>query len=584
MLDLLVRYAQSQGLVVEPGFAPKDVRWALDFDAGGHFLRVLPLGDPSDRSSRGQRFPKCPDLTQPELTSGSETRSHFLVETCQVVADWPKTGAAAKDVEDTTAKHGYFVRLLEDASVSTPRLKPVAESLKDEATLERIRDALASADVKARPTDKVTIRVDGAFPVEEDSWHQWWRDFRRNLAGQGGGGKMVCLATGQVVEPARTHPKISGLSDVGGMGMGCSLIGYDKDAFQSFGLSQSANGAVSEDAAAAYRAALNDLLDRHSRRLAGAKVVHWFKAKVEAGEDPLEWLETAEEIDQMTARQRARELLDAIRQGRRPDLRENHYYAMTLSGSGGRVMVRDWMDGQFEELVGNINAWFDDFSIVNREGTGLAPPPKFLAVLSATVRVLDDLASPAVAALWRCALTRGPVPRQLVAQALGRARCELIDDQPASHARYGLIKAFLIREGDTDVKPYLNEDHPSPAYHCGRLMAVYARLQYAALGDVGAGVVQRFYAAASATPALVLGRLARLSQFHLNKLEPGLAHFFEAKIADIWGRIGDALPTALKLEEQSLFALGYYQQIAADRTRKGPAEETTSPTQEDENV
>lgn len=129
---------------------------------------------------------------------------------------------------------------------------------------------------------------------------------------------------------------------------------------------------------------------------------------------------------------------------------------------------------------------------------------------------------------------------------------------------------------------YLNEDHTDPAYQCGRLMAVLARLQRTALGDVGAGVVQRFYGAASATPALVLGRLTRNSQFHLNKLEPGLAYWYETRIANIWSRVRDSVPGVLSFEQQSLFALGYYQQIAADRS--GPAGEDTNPNQEDINA
>jgi CRISPR-associated protein Csd1 len=144
------------------------------------------------------------------------------------------------------------------------------------------------------------------------------------------------------------------------------------------------------------------------------------------------------------------------------------------------------------------------------------------------------------------------------------------------YTRMGLMKAYHLRnspkEGgkqmSSDLNCYLNEEHPHPAYHSGRLMAVFADLQHSALGDVGAGVVQRYYAAASATPALVLGRLARTSQFHLNKLDPGLAHWYENKIAGIWCRIKDAVPSALNLEEQSLFALGYYQQIASRRPDK----------------
>jgi len=118
------------------------------------------------------------------------------------------------------------------------------------------------------------------------------------------------------------------------------------------------------------------------------------------------------------------------------------------------------------------------------------------------------------------------------------------------------------------MKPYLNEEHPAPAYHCGRMMAVLAKLQQAALGDVGAGVVQRYYAAASATPALVLGRLVRGGQFHLNKLDPGLAHWYEERLGSIAARLGDSVPQTLTLEEQSLFALGYYQQWVDLRTKK----------------
>ena len=118
------------------------------------------------------------------------------------------------------------------------------------------------------------------------------------------------------------------------------------------------------------------------------------------------------------------------------------------------------------------------------------------------------------------------------------------------------------------MRPCVNEEHPSPAYHCGRLMAVLAKLQCAALGDVGAGVVQRYFAAASATPALVLGRLVRGGQFHLNKLDPGLSHWYEEQIGKVMCRLGDAAPPTLTLEEQSLFALGYYHQWVDLRVKK----------------
>lgn len=112
------------------------------------------------------------------------------------------------------------------------------------------------------------------------------------------------------------------------------------------------------------------------------------------------------------------------------------------------------------------------------------------------------------------------------------------------------------------MQPYLNEEHSSPAYHCGRLMAVLAEIQQAALGNVGSGVIQRYYAAASATPSLVLGRLVRNSNYHLEKIgyrkkRDGLKDLFTG----IWCPLKDEVPKVLNLEDQSLFALGFYQQL-----------------------
>lgn len=108
-----------------------------------------------------------------------------------------------------------------------------------------------------------------------------------------------------------------------------------------------------------------------------------------------------------------------------------------------------------------------------------------------------------------------------------------------------------------------NPNHPSPAYQVGAMVAVYAALQQRAYPDVNVTVVQRFFASAQQTPALVLGRLAKMSTHHLAKLENSAAKVYESRLADIGARIGDQIPTVLALPEQSLFALGYYQMTAA---------------------
>ncbi|MCD6161035.1 MAG: type I-C CRISPR-associated protein Cas8c/Csd1 [candidate division Zixibacteria bacterium] len=571
MLHLLKEYAEKRGLIFGPGIKEKDVRWCLNFDAGGKYLGLSELGDASLKKNPGRSF-QCPDLSFTEMKAGGITKSHFLVETADVVALFGKKADDAK----IKLKHSYFIKLLNKASDAISGLSLIANQLEDENMLESIRNDMESRKVKS--TDKVTFMVEDEFLIESKAWLDWWQDFRKSLTADKSSGKskketpelkMRSFLSGELVEPIKVSPKINKLSDVGGQPAGDALCSFKQDSFCSFGLHQAVNSAVSEAEAYIYAGALNDILKKHSTRLAGTKVAHWFKEIVADENDPLSWLEQGAETDELNAQHRAKELLKSIRTGKLPDMHENFYYALTLSGASGRVMVRDWMEGQFEELVENIKQWFSDLEIVNRHGDGLAKPPKFMAVLSATVRKLDDLPAPFVAKMWRSAVKNEPLSEDALAQALLRMRVDVIEDQPANHARMGLLKAYHIRKNkiqgkDSMMKCYLNEEHPEPAYHCGRLMAVYASLQRAALGDVGAGVIQRYYTAASATPALILGRVANTSQHHISKLDSkGLAHWYENKIAGIWCQIKDNIPATLTLEEQSLFALGFYQQIAS---------------------
>jgi CRISPR-associated protein Csd1 len=562
MLGPLVHYARSHDLVAEPGFAPKVIRWALVCDSKGKFLQVLDLAE--GLKSPGYTFRKCPELSQPEIKRGGSGCRHFLADSADVVALLADGEPDAK----LLAKHAYFNGLLRQAAKAMPVLAGIADTLDDPNRLAEIQSELRAR--KAKTTDKVTFSVLGASPaylVDSDLWHDWWRRFRRGLGRTEASSALArCLASGELVEPAPTHPKIAGLSDVGGLAMGDVVASFKQESFCSYGLAQSANAPVSEEIAAEYRAALNHLIKEESHRLAGTKVVHWFKNRIPREDDPLDFLNdgASEEVD---AQQRARELLSALETGIRPDLLDNYYYVLTLSGASGRVMVRDWIEGQFEELVLNVDCWFTDLSIVRRDGTGLTRPPKFFSLLASLVRDPDDLPPSLEARMWRVAVRGDVIPREAMSRALARLKIDILTDQPFNHARVGILKAFLIRQGDLSMQPNLNEDHPDPAYHCGRLMAMLAALQYRALGDVGAGVVQRYYAAASTTPALVLGRLVRTAQFHLDKLDRGLARWHEGRIADTFGRIRQDIPVTLSLEKQSLFALGYYQQIAADRTR-----------------
>lgn len=115
----------------------------------------------------------------------------------------------------------------------------------------------------------------------------------------------------------------------------------------------------------------------------------------------------------------------------------------------------------------------------------------------------------------------------------------------------------------------LNPSVESPAYHCGRLLSVLEEIQEAAIPGVKSTIVDRFFGTASTAPASVFGRLVKGSQSHLGKLrkdKPGYHVNLQRKLADVMGAIHE-FPRTLSLEDQGLFALGYYHQ-RADRYAK----------------
>ncbi len=598
MLQALKEYGSR--LDSEPGFKTREVRWCIEVAADGRFLNVLPLGD----GKRGQMQLRCPDMHN--MNAGG--KSHFLVETAQTVSLLFKANEDAKKIASSEGRHRFFVAMLREAANTIPALSALTNVLEDDMKLTEIRDAFAQH--KAKPTDWLGWRIDGIDPREDDTVQAWWRAWRHMDMRGGSTGfstpspsdtTMVCLLTGTSTQPLPTHPKITGLSAVGGLGMGDVLVGFDKAAFGSFGLDQSANAAMSAEATQQYVDGLNDLIRNHSHKLANALVVHWFKEQIAQEDDPLEWLNGLEtpENTEAAAQAAARRLLDSIRNGERAPLGDNRYYALTLSGASGRVMVRDWMEGRFEDLVRNVEAWFADLAVVKWDGGSLAFDPKFYEICLGLVRNdrkksisknLEQLPATSVSAIWKSAVQRLPIPQPLLAQALAQFRAERFTPDERNrevfyHARMGLIKAYFVRlksGGDPAMTAYLNPEHPDPAYHCGRLLAVLSNLQRAALGDVGAGVVQRYYAAASQTPGLILGRLASNARNHLGKLEGGLAYWYENKIADVMSQLGDRAPRILDLEGQGLFALGYYQQLASMRAGSKDKNATTDTTKQGE--
>lgn len=586
MLKALYDYAVREQLVLPPGYVRKSIRAYVSLAGDGAFLGIFPGSE--------EKVP-CPDIGS-MANSGDKCNVLAVRRSILFPHDTQPAGSTKKsEREANAAKTSYFSRTMADAAQAEPRLTFCLHAMQDPGTAAAV---LAELDrMKVRAGDVVSFMIDGQSILELPGVVRWWEQFRRQFAPDPDNGRKVpCLITGRLTVPMKTVPPVSGLSVVGGHARGDALICFDKDAFCSYGLKQAANAPVSEEAFAGVKAALDDLL-ADAPILAGMKFVHWYDKPMEAGEDSLSRIfgaipleedggsdgEEVPAVNPHEARRQADALIGSVKTGRPVHELPNQYYILLLSGVSGRVMIRDYQQGNYHQLTENLRQWESDLALTNSAGTGLMKPAKLSARLirlitrqNADQKVFERLGKELaglVPAIIQAILNDRPLPDAVISRALAYIRSQMFSAPEEEQTRKvpdpwacQWLKAWLCRRERTlyqkeELAVEYNANHPEPAYHCGALVAVYGAIQNTAMPEVNASLIDRYYASASQTPALVLGQLARMSNYHLAKLE-GLKIYFANLRAEVACAIGDSIPTVLRPEQQAYFALGYYQMCA----------------------
>jgi len=422
------------------------------------------------------------------------------------------------------------------------------------------------------------LESDLRFLHERPAVQQAWAQEYRRLAGTREG---FCLATGRQALVASLHPDISGVS--GAQSSGALLVSFNLPAFTSYGKEQSLNAPVGERAAFAYTTALNFLVRKGSRqkiRLGDATTVFWAERSTPA-EDLLASLfdpptgEAGKTDESGPSEDRAttaliHEVLSAAKAGRPigtvdpaldPDVR---FYILGLSPNNARLAVRFWNVSTFGQLVERLGRHFRDMGVERQfEGDPQYPPFWRILLETAPLRKSENVPPLLAGALARAILTGSAYPRSLFTAILGRIRA----DRGVNYLRAAILKACLVRNHQMEVPMSLDIERREPAYRLGRLFALLEKAQKDATNPT-ATIRDRYFGAASATPAAVFPQLLRLGQHHISKAEYG--GYTDRLIAEVVDGIDD-LPRHLSLEEQGLFTLGYYHQRNA-LYRKGDKE------------
>lgn len=585
MLQALYELAQAEQLIGDPDFEFKPVAWVVDVGKEGRFCGIRDRRVEEDTGGKKKKKPRliAPKAEIPrQVIRTSGAASNFLVDKAEYALGIDLDGK--RKPEQLAQRFELFRR-------------PVSRCAQDTAdegilAVAALLEAIASGSVEieldetASSNDLFTFQyIDNpdSFVHQRKAVRHWWKASRAVTPGTTA---RRCLVTGSPVSgEIPLFPSIKRVP--GGSTSGVGLVSFNARAFESYGLEGNENAPVSREAAEACSTALNRLLDpapvspanvnealpkRHLRLTADTAVCYWApKSKEPLVDEVGDLIEAnAENVGTM---------YHAIWKGKPPHLKDpSAFYAVTLTGTQGRAIVRDWFETTVAQAFDRLAQYFADIRLVRN-----CPPPKTghapqfpMGLLTESMGLRGDRGQvPAhlAAGIVRAALSEALFPMAVLQRALERYRAEIGRDEWSDlnrrDARAALIKAALnrrMRRGignlTKEIQPAMDLTNTEPGYRLGRVMAVVERMQLEALGDVNATVVDRYFGGASASPASVVPRLLKGFHAHLRKVRDDeskarTGHWLKNELDGILECV-TAFPRFLDLEQQGLFVLGYH--------------------------
>lgn len=569
--DLYNRLVADPAYCVSPrGFSLQKIVFRVVLHQNGQLLEIQ---DARVKDASGRDRPRQEQVPGYPKPSGTGLNPGFLWDTSQYMLGYKQDDPnPARTAEAFNAFREKHLKL--QAIINSPAFDAVCEFLKcwnpKQAANWSILDKVGSG------YGVFQIVGQTSYVHDDPKVKQWWLstccDSNPNaVIGQ-------CLITGKTAPIARLHPKIK---KVGGQGESL-LVSFNDAAYESYGKAQSFNAPVSEEAAFRYTTALNALTDgpqsvKHRFELGDATIVFWTD-KPTIVEDIFAEFATGSPSRRVNhaqdegVRQKLELFLKAIRQGREAfaelnvDAKRTKFYILGLTGQArGRIGVRFFLTDSLEHLLANLHKHLEDVSMVRRfDEHSKRPDPEFPSL----AQLLEETAVRRNGKIERESippLLEGPLLRAVLAgltypDALYTAvmrRCNA--ERNVTYGKACAIAAWLRRNRKQEISMSLDLNRIDPPYRLGRLFAVLEMAQLKAVPNIKNTIRDSYYSSASTTPMTVFPRLIRLSQHHLAKLEGGNKIYFERLIQEILSAINE-FPAHLDLEEQGLFALGYYHQ------------------------
>ena len=622
ILKALYDYYQAMaklGKVASPGMEWKAIPFVIVIDEDGTFRRVIDTRDKEHKQGHEYLVAK----TKGRSGSKSYAISQILWDHSGYVLGIPTDDSEEKQVM-APKQHDAFKQELAKLRELFPENKGF-EAIelfyeKYEGQKEGELSDLFEVEVKDLsniiPEDilleikkKVGANISFQLSTESDpnqliSSH---RDIRSYLAGsteEEGEEMGRCLVTGEKGTIARLHGGIS----LFGAQANATLISFQKfSGYDSYGKEQGLNAPISQPASDAIISGLNMLLEKDKNtnyRIGETTFVFWntlqddelLKNYQEATFTGLPSDSDFDEEEEATStskkkvakkknpEQETKVVVQALRSalgGKNANIDRDHsdrFYILALAPNAKRVSVKLWMEGTISEIVGNTLAHLDDMNIVRFNGLldeDTPPLRPVYRIMKAIYTATDSTKWPrqVVQELLESIIKGLPYAPALQMACLERIHHDHTSKYPVTELRAALLKAYINRKHrkNPQIKQLtmaLDKSNSNPAYLAGRLFALLERIQEKAIPGVKANITDRYFRTASATPGIIFGRLLQLSAFHLSKIKKehgGLGFYFDRQIQEVLELLPGGQASFDKfftLDQQSIFAVGYYHQKA----------------------
>lgn len=582
ILQALTQYYEDLlrlGKINRPGWSKQKVSYSLLLSEEGELLQLLHLQQEVQRGNKTVLGPQEMWVPSPVKRS-SGIRPNFLCDTSSYLLGVDGKGKADRSIDCFAASKALHLHLLRE--VDSPIARAIVRFFEHWDPSQAASHPVLQEDwEELLKGGNLTFSLDKLFAAQDpaiaDAWTRHYEDSSDDAE------PIRCLVTGQPGTLARLHPSIKGVA--GAQSSGASLVSFNAPAFCSFEHEQGANAPVSDYAAFAYTTALNTLLADRNRvsRVGDTTILCWAAGGESAYQDCFlmsifndsytenDILNTLHHLSKGESIQ-----WDDTRLS--PDTR---FYVLGLAPNAARLSVRFFWQNSFGALARNLERHYQRLEII-RPSFDKFPTLSIWRLVLETVRKVPGRAPephPRLAGdLLLAVLNDTLYPATLLNGVELRIRAE----RSVSRGQAAILKAYYTKyleqfQPDSPMKEaltvQLNEQTNYLPYLLGRLFAVLEGLQQSANPGINTTIKDRYFNSASATPAIVFPQLINLAQKHLNKLDGGLAVYYDKQITELSSRITQTLPTRMSLTEQSAFQLGYYHETQRRYTAKAKKEE-----------